>query len=264
METGTLSLRRAFRNGSWRDWPLAIGFSLFLQLGVIGQRKRTAAELPVFRDPKLSKASNQTHLNMQTPSKPKRGKFMNYVSIPRHFVRFRVESLSPLLGTHPGQLPLRQLTRRSHGSSHRLLQRATTLEVCPELSVANRAHRRVTHGQTTALAQSTHFLEKARGHHRLEAARQSLVQPRAIARKEQPVAQWRAGQWTRRRALQQRERLAGPQAHLKRSLDALTVVNRDAGRGLGVECGELGMQRRPPFPRGTSIELGPQLWGRRR
>src|ERR1700741_5205594 len=29
METGTRSLRRAFRNGSWSDWPLAMGISLF-------------------------------------------------------------------------------------------------------------------------------------------------------------------------------------------------------------------------------------------
>src|ERR1044071_2676076 len=46
MDTGTRSLRKAFRKGSWSDWPLAIGFSLFSRLLIVRERVESASELP--------------------------------------------------------------------------------------------------------------------------------------------------------------------------------------------------------------------------
>src|ERR1700747_1318270 len=46
METGTRSLRRAFKKGSCRDCPLAIGFSLFCANSSSLHSRGTAYELP--------------------------------------------------------------------------------------------------------------------------------------------------------------------------------------------------------------------------
>src|SRR5215469_14411462 len=148
METGTRSLRKAFKKGSWRDWPLAIGFSLFLQLRVVRRHKRIAAQLPckathASKSPSTMVRNRHGDLNMRLPSKPKLGQLAADVSIPRQFIDVGVEPL-PLLCAHPGQLPLGKLARSRNGSSHRLLQPVLAVEVRPQLPVADRAHRGVT------------------------------------------------------------------------------------------------------------------------
>src|ERR1700716_4713082 len=122
METGTRSLRKAFKKGSCRDWPLAIGFSLFLQLRVVRQRKRTASELPCSairktNVPHQRRGTEFSHLNMRVRLKPKPRQHMTYVSIPRQLT-VRIDPFPAGLSPPPGQLPLRTLARRSTGSSH--------------------------------------------------------------------------------------------------------------------------------------------------
>src|SRR5690242_7121378 len=129
----------------------------------------------------------------------------------------------------------------------------------PELAVTDGAHRGMARGQTAVLAQPPHLFEKARRHNRLEPLRQPLVQPPAIIRVQQPIAQWGSRKRTRRRALQQREWPPGAQTYFERSLDALTVIRGDARRRLGVEPRELGVQRGPTLLRGARIERCPQL-----
>src|SRR5581483_7338138 len=55
MDTGTRSFRRAFKKGSCRDWPLAIGFSLLSVLVIV--RLRIARVLSIDNDPSKLRAS---------------------------------------------------------------------------------------------------------------------------------------------------------------------------------------------------------------
>src|ERR1700722_6927451 len=90
IDTGTRSLRKAFRKGSCRDWPLAIVFSLFFRFELLDEAElgpRTNA--PCSRDPhKLlypikRRGPDAAHLNMRFPSKPKGGQARAGVSNPR-------------------------------------------------------------------------------------------------------------------------------------------------------------------------------------
>src|ERR1700722_11832215 len=102
IDTGTRSLRKAFRKGSCRDWPLAIVFSLFFRFELLAKTElgpRTNA--PCSRDPhKLlyptkGRGTDSWHLNMQLPSKPKGGQPRACVSNPRQgFSALRVDQLA--------------------------------------------------------------------------------------------------------------------------------------------------------------------------
>src|SRR6516162_3292764 len=114
METGTRSLRKAFKKGSWRDWPLAIGFSLFFSFELFAGTIGPPMQLPYYSGPQASKQANvpgqlarhrRLHLNTRSPSKPKLGQLPRYVSIPRHLRGVRVEPLRLLFAAHPGELP---------------------------------------------------------------------------------------------------------------------------------------------------------------
>src|ERR1700704_2908630 len=206
METGTRSLRKAFKKGSCRDWPLAIGFSLFLQLRVVRQHNRTASELPCSairktNVPHQRRGTEFGHLNMRVTLKPKPGQLMTYVSIPRQLT-VRIDPFPEGLAPHPGQLPLRQWARRRNGPPHPLLQGELPVEVRPQLSVAHRAHRRMTGGEILATAQPDHLIEKARRHHVVKAPGDTLVEHGAPPGRKNPVAQLPACERTCGRALQ--------------------------------------------------------------
>src|ERR1700685_892973 len=114
METGTRSLRKAFKKGSWRDWPLAIGFSLFLQSASnCLTTQRTALSFRALRSKQAKQAPHQTrgsdvpNINMRIPSKPKLTQLADYVSIPRQLgpVRVRIDPGGLDFAPHPGELP---------------------------------------------------------------------------------------------------------------------------------------------------------------
>src|SRR6266480_5784435 len=223
MDTGTRSLRSAFRKGSCRDWPLAIGFSLFLQLRVVRRDQRTANELPCSairqtNGPHQRRGTELTYLNMWVRLKPESCQLMTYVSIPRQ-PSVRIDPLPAGLAPHPGQLPLRQLARRRNGPLHPLLQGVLPVEVRPQLPVAHRAHRRMTGRESASAAQPHHLLEKARRHHRIETPGDPLVQHGSPPGRKNPVAQWPAGERADGRALQLRDRPSGGVTDFERTLD---------------------------------------------
>src|SRR6266853_3031057 len=110
----------------------------------------------MFRNPVKSTCLNRRgtefgDINMRVALKPKPGQLMTYVSIPRQ-ATVRVDPCPEGFTPHPGQLPLGQLARRRNGPPYPFLQGALPLEVCPQLPVAHRAHRRMTGRQSLAAA----------------------------------------------------------------------------------------------------------------
>src|SRR5579862_9015949 len=146
MDTGTRSLRKALRKGSWSDWPLAIEFSLFSRLLVV-YGSRVASELPCARPassvPRRPTGTKGSNLNMRAESKPKLRQLVTNVAIPRQLVGLRIEPARRGFGAHPGQLALGELARGGNAAVDRLIEAALALEVRPELSIADRAHRGV-------------------------------------------------------------------------------------------------------------------------
>src|SRR6202140_5858629 len=124
METGTRSLRKAFKKGACRDWPWAIGSPYFYSLELIG---RTSGPQVNFRVPRSGKRTEFCHLNMQVRLKPKPRQHMTYVSIPRQ-PTVRIDPFPEGLAPHPGQLALRQLARCRNGPLHPLLQGVLPVE----------------------------------------------------------------------------------------------------------------------------------------
>src|SRR5580704_9692230 len=114
MDTGTRSLRKAFKKGSWRDWPLAIGFSLFLRSAsncLTTQQDRTELPCSAIQTSEISASPNARsdapNLNMRIPSKPKLTQLADYVSIPRQLgpVRVRIDPGGLDFAAHPRELP---------------------------------------------------------------------------------------------------------------------------------------------------------------
>src|SRR6202047_42760 len=148
METGTRSLRKAFKKGSCRDWPLAMGSPYFYSFELFATTNGPQVH---FRVRRSGTGTELCHLNMQVVVNPKPRQHMTYVSIPRQLT-VRIDPFPEGLAPHPGQLPLRQLARRRNGPPHPLLQGVLPVEVRPQLSVAHRAHRRMTGEQLLAAA----------------------------------------------------------------------------------------------------------------
>ena len=99
------------------------------------------------------------NLNMRPRSNPKRAELVTYVSNPRRLVYIRVEPLRGALPPQPGQLTLGELARRRNRSACRLLQVELPLEVRPELTVANSAHRGMPGGEIAATPQPHDLIE---------------------------------------------------------------------------------------------------------
>src|SRR3984893_7183948 len=148
METGTRSLRKAFKKGSCRDGPLAMGSPYFYSFELFGRTSGAQVNSGV---PPSGKRTEFSHLNMRVALKPKPCQHMTYVSIPRQ-PTVRIDPFPEGLAPYPGQLPLCPLARRRNGPLHPLLQGVLPVEVRPQLSVAHRAHRRMTGGQILAAA----------------------------------------------------------------------------------------------------------------
>src|SRR5215469_6779850 len=114
MDTGTRSLRNAFRKGSWSDWPLAIGFSLFSRLLIVRARvasKRASPETSSKVCASRAEGSDGRNLNMRAESKTKLDQLVTHVAIPRQLVGFRIEPARRRFGAHPGELALGELAR---------------------------------------------------------------------------------------------------------------------------------------------------------
>src|SRR5579875_2392835 len=104
MDTGTRSLRNAFRKGSWSDWPLAIGFSLFSRLLIVRARvesKRASLETSSKVCASRAEGERRQDLNMRTESKTKLAQLVTQVAIPRHLIGFRIQPARGRFGAHP-------------------------------------------------------------------------------------------------------------------------------------------------------------------
>src|SRR4051812_48795267 len=123
MDTGIRSLRNVFRNGSCSDWPLAMTFSLFFE-------QADGASLPrVFRP--------------STHSKEAEGRFQGFTNAYKAMLIIGIEHMDVAHRSKPGHLPFRELPSRRDGARDGDIQRITTCEMCPELSVAHGAYRRM-------------------------------------------------------------------------------------------------------------------------
>src|SRR5215469_6903149 len=265
MDTGTRSLRKAFRKGSWSDWPLAIGFSLFSRLLIVREKleckRASLGEIQQAMYPRWRRGP-RCNLNMRAESKTKLQQLVAHVAIPRQLVAIRVEPARGCLGTHPGELALGELARGGNTLRDGIGEAVLTLEVRPELAVADCAHRRVARREVTPAMERPHLIEEAGGHHRVEARGEALMQHRAAARGERPSLQWQAGERTHGRALQLGEPPSGREANLQSPLNSLAVVGVDTPGGLGVEAHQLNVKRRPAGARSALVDLTAEVRGR--
>jgi len=152
--------------------------------------------------------------------------------------RLPVEGLEPLptgVGLDPGELPFGELARCRHRPLHRLIERATALEVGHELTVTDRAQGRRTARQIGPAAQRFDLGEKTRGHHPLESLSDPYMQQPAIRRHERIARKCEPGGGRLRRTLPIADRATTDGVHLERALDALRIVGMDALRRLGVD-----------------------------
>src|SRR5579883_463095 len=222
METGTRSLRSAFRKGSWSDWPLAIGFSLFSRLLIV-REYGDASELPCARPasyvPRRREGPNGRNLNMLTESKTKLDQLATHVAIPRQLVDLRVEPSWGGLGPHPGELALGELARGGNATLDGLIEAVFSLEMRPELPISDRAHRGMACGQITPAVQRPHLFEEPRRHHAVKASGEALMQHRPAAGGQRPRLERHAGKRAHGLPLQLRDPAAGRVANLQSPLN---------------------------------------------
>src|ERR1700722_12877956 len=128
MDTGTRSFRKAFKNGSCSDWPLATAFSFLLRIFSLSAFTILSCAFK-WRGSLMSVPTNLTSQQRAAPL--------------RECSRsVRVNALERRIGPDPGELTLGELPRCSDCARHGFGKSACTGKMRPQLAIADRTHRR--------------------------------------------------------------------------------------------------------------------------
>lgn len=168
----------------------------------------------------------------------------------------RIESATEAVA-HPGNLSFGELACGDDAEFDGFIQCGIAVQMLPELAVADAAHGWMLRGELRSVAQLPHFVEKARGHHGVEALGDTVVQEGTIRQKGKGE---RSPGW-RDLALRGVEfawGLAGEDHEFVGAQEALRVVVVDAGSALRIARGEFGMECGKPFIPQARFECGAQ------